>query len=28
VDEFQEDRHRAGSLGRRLDQASHSPTPR
>ena len=28
VDEFQEDRHRAGSCGRRLDQASHSPTPR
>ena len=28
MDEFQEDRHRAGSLGRRLDQASQSPTPR
>ena len=28
MDEFQEDRHRAGSRGRRLDQASHSPTPR
>jgi hypothetical protein len=28
MDEFQQDRHRAGSRGRRLDQASQSPTPR